>query len=87
MGLVSQIASPENLIAKARELAGEIILGSPTSIALTRRALHNSMTGTIDNALEFEAFALDRCYTSPEHKEYVQAFMEKRKPDLGRVRK
>jgi enoyl-CoA hydratase/carnithine racemase len=87
MGLVSQIASPENLIAKARELAGEIILGSPTSIALTRRALHNSMTGTIDNALEFEAFALDRCYTSPEHKEYVRAFMEKRKPDLGRVRK
>jgi enoyl-CoA hydratase/carnithine racemase len=87
MGLVSQIVAPAELIVKARETAGEIVLGSPTSIALTRRALHNSMTGTIDNALEFEAFALDRCYTSPEHKEYVEAFMEKRKPDLSRVRK
>ena len=87
MGLVSQVVAPTELVAKAREIAAEIILGSSTSIALTRRALHNSMTGTIDNALEFEAFALDRCYTSPEHKEYVQAFMEKRKPDPSRVRK
>jgi hypothetical protein len=27
-------------------------------------------------------FALEKCYVSPEHKEYVTAFMEKRKPDF-----
>ncbi len=42
--------------------------------------------GTLENALEFEAFALEQCYTSTEHKEYVTAFMEKRKPNLQRQR-
>jgi len=86
MGLVSQVVPADQLIAKTRALAGEIILGSPTSLALTRRAIHNGIMGTLENALEFEAFALERCYTSPEHKEYVTAFMEKRKPDLSRIR-
>ncbi len=37
--------------------------------------------------MEFEGLALERCYASAEHKEYVSAFMEKRKPDLSRIRK
>ncbi|HKV54685.1 MAG TPA: enoyl-CoA hydratase-related protein [Candidatus Binataceae bacterium] len=87
MGVVSHVTTPDTLMTRAHEIAGEIIQGSPTSLALTRRALHNGVMGTLENALEFEAFALDSCYTSPEHKEYVTAFMEKRKPDLSRIRK
>ena len=82
-GVVTQVIAPERLISRAREIAGEIIQNSPTSLALTRRAIRNGITGTLENALEFEAFALDRCYTSPEHKEYVAAFMQKRKPKRG----
>ena len=37
--------------------------------------------------MEFEGFALDQCYASPEHKEYVSAFLEKRPPDLSRIKK
>lgn len=87
MGLVSQVVPANDLMTRVRELASETILGSPISLALTRRAIHNGIMGTLENALEFEAFALERCYTSPEHKEYVAAFMEKRKPDLRRVRR
>lgn len=87
MGLVSQVVPTANLAAKARELAGEIILGSPLSLSLTRHALYNGLNGTVDNAMEFEGLALERCYASAEHKEYVSAFMEKRKPDLSRIRK
>jgi hypothetical protein len=36
--------------------------------------------------MEFENFALERCARSAEHKEYVSAFAEKRKPDLKRLR-
>jgi enoyl-CoA hydratase len=86
MGLATRAVPPEKLVSSARELAAEIALGSPTSLALTRRAIANGMAGTLDNALEFESFALERCYTSPEHKEYVNAFMEKRKPDLRKVK-
>jgi enoyl-CoA hydratase/carnithine racemase len=83
MGVVTQVIAAERLISQAREIAGEIIQSSPTSLALTRRAIQNGITGTLENALEFEAFALDRCYTSPEHKEYVAAFMQKRKLKRG----
>ncbi len=83
IGVVTHVVAADRLISRAREIAGEIIQGSPTSLALTRRAIHNGVMGTLENALEFEAFALEQCYTSPEHKEYVSAFMEKRNPKLG----
>lgn len=82
-GVISEVIPAEKLLSRAREIAGEIVQGSPTSLALTRRAIHNGIMGTLENALEFEAFALDQCYTSPEHKEYVSAFMQKRKPQFG----
>jgi enoyl-CoA hydratase/carnithine racemase len=83
MGLATEVVAAGMLLDRVREIAGEIIQGSPTSLALTRRAIHNGMMGTLENALEFEAFALERCYTSPEHREYVAAFMEKRRPNFG----
>jgi enoyl-CoA hydratase/carnithine racemase len=86
-GLVSQIAPADQLMAKAREIAGEILMGSPLSIALTKRALVNAEAGTLASAIDFEMFALDKCSASAEHKEYVNAFMKKRKPDLSRLRR
>ena len=44
------------------------------------------LDGTLEHAMEFENFALERCARSAEHKEYVSAFAEKRKPDLKRLR-
>jgi enoyl-CoA hydratase/carnithine racemase len=85
MGVVTHVTAADGVMGRAHEIAGEIIEGSPTSLALTRRAIHNGIMGTLENALEFEAFALERCYSSAEHKEYVSAFMEKRKPDLRRL--
>ena len=75
------------MIDQAREIAAEIIKGSPLSLALTRRALYQGLNGTLESAMEFEGFALDQCYASAEHKEYVSAFLEKRNPDLSRIRK
>jgi enoyl-CoA hydratase/carnithine racemase len=87
MGIVSQVVPAETVAAKAREIASEIILGSPLSLALTRRAIQQGLTGSLESAMEFEGFALDQCYASPEHKEYVSAFLEKRPPDLSRINK
>jgi enoyl-CoA hydratase/carnithine racemase len=83
MGVVTHVVAGDMLLSRAHEIAGEMIQGSPTSLSLTRRALHNGIMGTLENALEFEAFALEQCYTSPEHREYVSAFMQKRKATLG----
>ncbi len=87
MGLLSHLVARENLIAKALEIAGEMLQCSATSLALTRRALYGGMRGTVENAWEFEKEGMERCYQSPEHKEYVTAFMEKRPPDFRRIKK
>ncbi len=87
MGLLSHVVSRDRLIAKAREIAEEMLQCSPTSLALTRQALYAGMKGTIENALHFELLAIESCFQSPEHKEYVSAFNEKRKPDFRRIQK
>jgi len=87
MGLVSQVAPAAELVAQARGLAEEIIKGAPSSLALTRRALQVGLGATLESAIEFEMFALEKCASSAEHKEYVSAFMEKRAPDLSRIKR
>ena len=87
MGLVSRVAPQKDLVATARELAGEMLQCSPTSLAYTRKALYQGLDGTLETAMAFEGFALEKCYVSPEHKEYVTAFLEKRKPDFGKLKR
>jgi len=77
MGLVSQIVPADQVQAKALEIAGEMLRCSATSLALTRRALYDGIKGTIDNAMQFEKLAMEHCYQSPEHKEYVSALYGK----------
>jgi enoyl-CoA hydratase/carnithine racemase len=87
MGLLSYVVPGADLMAKAREIAGEVLQCSATSLALTRRALYSGMRGTVEDAWKLEQEGMEHCYRSPEHKEYVTAFMEKRKPDFRRVKK
>jgi enoyl-CoA hydratase/carnithine racemase len=86
MGLVSAVAPAGGVLAKAHELASQIAAGSALSIEMLRRAIFHGLDGTLEHAMEFENFALERCARSAEHKEYVSAFAAKRKPDLKRVR-
>jgi enoyl-CoA hydratase/carnithine racemase len=87
MGLVSRVLPQAELMSAARALAGEMLQCSPFSLAMTRRALYQGLDGTLETAMQFEGFALEKCYASPEHKEYVNAFLEKRKPDFRKVRR
>ena len=86
MGLVSRVVPQADLMATARELAGDMLQCSPTSLAYTRRALYQGLDGTLETAMAFEGFALEKCYVSPEHKEYVAAFLEKRKPNFRKAK-
>jgi enoyl-CoA hydratase/carnithine racemase len=87
MGLVRHVVPGEKLMDKAREIAGEMLQCSATSLALTRQALYLGMRGTVENAWILEKQGMEVCYRSSEHKEYVTAFLEKRKPDFRRLKK
>jgi len=86
MGLVSRVVPLADLPATTRELAGDMLQCSPLSLAFTRRALYQGLDSNLETAMAFEGFALEKCYVSPEHKEYVAAFLEKRKPDFKKAK-
>src|SRR5690242_9094635 len=86
VGLVSRVVPLAELPKITRELADDMLQCSPTSLAFTRKALYQGLDGNLETAMAFEGFALEKCYVSPEHKEYVAAFLEKRKPNFKKAK-
>ena len=67
----------------ARQLALQIAAASPTANAMTKNLLNKSSNSTLDQMLEYESYAQTVAYLTPEYKEGVAAFREKRAPDFA----
>jgi 2-(1,2-epoxy-1,2-dihydrophenyl)acetyl-CoA isomerase len=83
LGIVNHLTSPETLMQEARKLAVEIAAGPPTALAMIKTLLNKSSTSTLEQMLEYESYAQTLAYTTPEHREGVAAFREKRPPKFG----
>jgi 2-(1,2-epoxy-1,2-dihydrophenyl)acetyl-CoA isomerase len=86
LGFVNHVVPHDDLMPRAQALAAEIASGPATSLAMIKSLLNKSSTSTLDQMLEYESFAQTIAYTTPEHKEGVAAFREKRQPDFRGVR-
>lgn len=86
-GLVSEVVPHERLLERALEL-GESLAKLPlSSMQLIRQLLHeNAVDSDYRRVMEREGRALAYAYTTPEHKEAVNAFMEKREPNFRAAR-
>ena len=87
-GLVSEVVEPDQLLARAREIALEIANNTaPVSIALARQMLWRfSGEDTPAGALAIDGRLSMELGSGPDVKEGVGAFMEKRAPRFpGRV--
>ena len=80
LGIVSAVYPPEELMARARELADKIAAGPPIAIRLARRALFHNQETDLRGALEFETFAQNVCQETEDSREGIRAFVEKRAP-------
>ena len=83
LGLVSRVVPAERLLDEALDLARTIAaLPGPQLRMVKRLFAHNATEGDIDAVLARESEALQQAYRTPEFREAVTAFMEKRQPNF-----
>ncbi len=84
-GLVSEVVAPEHLLDRALALGEELSNHPPMAMGLIKQLLRGNTTdGDIQRVQQRETDALAKAYASPEHKEAVAAFIEKRPANFNR---
>lgn len=79
-GLVNEVVPAENLLARAKELAEVLISASPGSLSRAKRLMTSSAAASVDHDLERAILENARIRCTPDFKEGLASFLEKRKP-------
>ncbi len=84
MGLITEVVPRETLMERAHEIAGLLLAASPTAIAQTKKLLLNFDRAAIRAELEVALEANAEIRSTPDFREGVSAFLEKRTPKWGK---
>jgi len=79
-GLIWQMVEDDRLIAEAQALAARLATQATTALALMKRALDAAATNPLDRQLDLERDLQAEAGASPDHREGVRAFLDKRPP-------
>ncbi|RRV10509.1 enoyl-CoA hydratase [Pseudomonas sp. v388] len=79
-GLVSELLKPEQLIARAFDIAEQIVRNGPLAVRASLQVIRRGEDCGLDAALELERTAFRRVLLSDDFKEGISAFTEKRVP-------
>jgi methylglutaconyl-CoA hydratase len=80
LGLVSEIVEPDRLMARAEELSAQLQDASPSSLTRAKRLLVCAESAALDADLDRAVLENARIRCTPDFKEGVASFLEKRKP-------
>jgi enoyl-CoA hydratase/carnithine racemase len=80
LGMVGEVLPPDDVMPRARELAGMIAQHSPTALAETKRCIWEGLDVGLDRALENTWEAIRVHTDHPDLEEGAKAFVEKRRP-------
>jgi 2-(1,2-epoxy-1,2-dihydrophenyl)acetyl-CoA isomerase len=81
-GMIWQAVEDGRLMAEAQALAVRLAAGASAALALTKRALEESMANDLDYQLDFERNLQVEAAANPDRAEGVRAFLEKRPPSF-----
>lgn len=85
LGLVNGVLSAVELESHALAVCTRLAQKAPTALAHTKRLLRDTTGNTLERMQhEFQIFAAQ--LTSPEAREAIAAFFDKRAPDFGKAR-
>jgi methylglutaconyl-CoA hydratase len=83
MGLVNQIVLGAELMAAAQTLAAALLASSPTSLLKTKKLLCDMAAPEVDRELELAIAESAQIRTTPDFREGLASFLEKRPPKWG----
>src|SRR3984893_223315 len=79
-GMVTEVVPSERLLERAQELAKDSNAASPSSLARAKQLLTSAAAAGVDHDLERAILENARIRCTPDFKEGVASFLEKRKP-------
>ncbi|HTT35768.1 MAG TPA: enoyl-CoA hydratase/isomerase family protein [Thermoplasmata archaeon] len=79
-GLVARVVPRAELAAATAELAGELARLSATALASAKRALNRAIDPGRDEGLAYELALWAKLFGTPDQREGMRAFLEKRTP-------
>jgi 2-(1,2-epoxy-1,2-dihydrophenyl)acetyl-CoA isomerase len=80
LGLVNAVVPDAELKSETQKLAERLRDAPYKSIAAAKHAVYMSGESSLERMLQYEMEAQLQCFQSPEARERVQAFLEKREP-------
>ncbi len=78
VGLVNKVVPLAELERTTMELAERLAKAPTKSIGLIKRALNKALSSDLDTLLDYEAYLQEIASRTDDHREGVQAFLEKR---------
>lgn len=87
IGLIDQCVPAEQLLDAAHEMARAMGDNPQASLRFTKQLLTENMSNaSLKDVQRLELQLLNQAYETPEHKEAIAAFLEKREPDFKAAR-
>jgi len=87
IGLVDRVVPPDILLEAAHEMAHAMGDNPYASVRFTKQLLTENMSErSLREVQRLELELLNQAYETPEHKEAISAFLEKREPDFKAAR-
>ena len=84
LGLVNAVVAPDALLATAMEAARQLVAKPAGALHLTKQLLGKPCAAELDHVMREEVRIVRQRLVSPETKEALTAFLEKRKPDFSK---
>jgi 2-(1,2-epoxy-1,2-dihydrophenyl)acetyl-CoA isomerase len=80
LGLTNWVVEPDQLQAKAAEIAARLAAGPTVAYRYMKENLNRALAGDVDDCLDLEATHHVHTGQTADHKEAAKAFVEKREP-------
>jgi 2-(1,2-epoxy-1,2-dihydrophenyl)acetyl-CoA isomerase len=85
LGIFNRVVPAKDLEPVARTLAGQIAAAPATTMIDLRRTMRRTMHMSLPEVLEAEVAAQLRAFRTPDFREGIESFMNKRAPRFGRI--